>query len=353
MVNRDEFDDPEGFFSRLVTHTGQAAGSAFENRSLLISGAVFVVVVALSGVIWASYPSQHPLSGDAAVPIIRADAKPYKYVPAERGGMEIPHQDSTIFAAVRSQTADGKKVEDLLADDTSEQPVDRAGLFAGLKTDLADATNADGQKETKVAGIGDYQTERPLSETERRAEAARRNRERLNQAAEPLPGDANVNTKRLPSVLNQGEVKPEIDPAATTPTPPPETEKPVLEEARAPVTPAPATPAKTVAKATTAPTTTTTATKAAQITPAAGAAMGNAYVQVASVPSADKVAGEWGKLTSTLPMLAGKPYRVQAADIPGKGTYHRIQVGPMAKDAATNLCGAIKAKKPGGCLVAK
>lgn len=370
----DEFDDPEGLFSRLVTGAGHTAGSVFENRSLMISAAVFVSVVVLSGVIWASYPSQNPMTGDGSVPIIRADAQPYKYTPSDRGGMNIPHQDSTIFAALKNEQPD-RKVENLLGD-SDEQPMDRQKLFAGLKTDLTNAppTADDG---IKVAGVGDGgYAQRPMSESERRAEAARRNRDMLNHAAEPLPAHMRDNSGRLPDVLRSGDIKPgdgehvEIpedmrapkSAVSDIPVNDPRVPKPVLVEKANDaddVGVQPGTQRAQPVKDWTKPTPVLTVPKqeseptVAFKTAPAVVSGGNTYVQVASVPDQARVAGEWAKIAGGLPMLSGKAYRVQNADIPGKGTFYRIQVGPMSKDAAVDLCTQIKAKKPGGCLIAK
>ena len=48
--------------------------------------------------------------------------------------------------------------------------------------------------------------------------------------------------------------------------------------------------------------------------------------------------------------LSGLKFRTQEAKL-AKGTFHRIQAGPMSKDSATSLCNEIKKKTPGGCLV--
>lgn len=348
MPHRDEFDDPEGFFGRLVTHTGSAAGSIFDHKSLIISGAVFVAVVALSGVIWASYPSQNPL-GNGAVPIIRADAEPYKYVPADRGGMDIPHQDSTIFGAMRAN-APTSKVENLL-DDGTEQPVDRSQLFAGLKADVSEAAQqAADEVEVASAGSVELRAPRPMTESERRAEAARRNRELLNQEATPLPGEVEGNNRRLPDVLETTETKPVLDNTEAAEDVDNANVAPTLEPA--PVKAA----AKPQPKHTKAPAPVAAPAPAVAKIPAptpATAAGSTSYVQVASVPTEGAIKGEWATVSGKLPMIAGMNYRVQKADLGAKGTYHRIQVGPMSKEAAVDLCGKIKAQKPGGCLVVK
>lgn len=385
MPKRDEFDDPEGFFSRLVTlPSGEGRfPSILENRSLVISGIVFIAVVALSGVIWASYPAQNPLAGDdGQVPIIRADAKAYKYVPADRGGMAIAHADSTIFDAMRGE---GAKVENLLAEE-GEAPIDRQELFAGLKTDLAavasDAGGGDGI--VQMARMGDYTQTRPMTESERRADAARRNREMLEQEADPLPGEIGQGKRTSSTILNAGEVEPDLVPKSLPGQPsemPPEDQAAEEAEAEAGTKASAARLAqeeadakkaaaakieadKRAAKAkentekakvkakepATSPKVATVPAPSVASTPASG---GTSYVQVASVPDAGRVASEWQVVSSKLPMLAGKAYRTQAADLGAKGTFHRIQVGPMSKDAAIALCNQIKAQKPGGCLVVK
>lgn len=352
MSKRDEFDDPEGFFGRLITVTSGGRGSVFENKSLILSIAVFVLVVALSGVIWASYPSQNPLVGDGAVPVIRADAEPYKQVPDDRGGMKIAHRDSTIFAAMRGDPADSK-IENLLDDPAAEKPVDRAQLFAGLKTDLATAAAVtagdDNKAPVQMARMGDYAQDRPLTEAERRSQAAERNKEMLSEPAAPLPGTENAGAAK-PEPVAAPDDEPTEETHVVTETGKGLQEKPKDMAEKQPK------PDKNAAKLSTAKTDPKLAKGVKQspektVTVAMG--VGKSYVQVASVPSENLVKSEFNTVSSKLPMLSGLSYRVQKADVAGKGTFYRIQVGPMLFDDATKLCAAIKTKKPGGCLVIK
>lgn len=87
---------------------------------------------------------------------------------------------------------------------------------------------------------------------------------------------------------------------------------------------------------------------------AAGISAGRYYVQLGSVTKASGAEGEWGKLQKAFPaQLTGLDHRIQAADLGARGTYYRIQAGPMSEGSAKVLCDAIKAQKPGGCLVTK
>lgn len=352
MSKRDEFDDPEGFFSRLIT-VNDDRPRLLENRTLVFSAVVFGVVVALSGVIWASYPSQSPLTGDGTVPVIRADVDPYKVEPTDRGGMDVAHKDSTIFDAMRDGAPD-RRVENLLADTTDEQPIDRAVLFAGLKTDLADATQNSPSKgdstttNAKAAGdvlarMGDYQSDRPMTESERRESAAKRNAEALKQPADPLPSTTSpVVTAPVPVAPPDSSEEIADEPIeSAAPTEPAKPSKGFQE------TPAPVKTAAEDPKPKPEP----TPTKPASVAVKTG--VGSAYVQVASVPNEKQIKSEWGVVSGKLPMIKGLPYRVQKADLGAKGVYHRIQVGPMSGDDATKLCASIKAQKPGGCLVVK
>jgi hypothetical protein len=338
MPQRDEFDDPEGFFSRLITVKDQARTSVFDNKSLVFSGVVFLAVVALSGVIWASYPTQNPLTADGGMPIIRADQTAYKVVPEDRGGMLIAHRDSTVFDAMRAPEAGNQRVENLL-DDTPEKPMDRAALFAGLKTDLAEPKI---EKGPQVARMGDLTQDRPLTEAERRDQAAERNKDMLEEKAPPLPGSA----PEVPATVAKDVLEaPEVKPAVTAePEAEPETSKPSkgLQEKPA------LSPKPVVAEKPSKP-----EAKPAPAALAVKTGVGKAYVQVASVPSEGQVKSEWGVVSGKLPMLQGLPYRTQRADLGAKGVFHRIQVGPMSGDDAAKLCAAIKVKKPGGCLVVK
>lgn len=371
MARHDEFDDPEGFFSRLVTGSAKQAGGLFAHRAVVVSAGIFVGVVALSSVIWASYPSQNPMIQAGGVPVIRADADPYKYVPSDRGGMPIAHQDSTIFDAMRGAGGE-QRVENLLGDD-QEMPVDRNQLFAGLKTELSSgagtsATDAASSSGTQVARMDDYERQRPMTESERRAEAARHNKEILKEEAAPLPGTLPTEGSSVTDVIKDKRSKKlagddmatdeagEEDAVAASSAPDAPSESKEEQDNAADAKKKTEKKTSKEEQKTAKNTKKEDVQKPADLAPSAAAALaagsGSSYVQVASVDNPATAASEWKKLSAKLPDLAGKPYRVVQAVVKGK-TYHRVQVGPMSKDAATALCTSIKAKKPGGCLVVK
>ena len=127
MTYNNEFDDlPRGGSGFLSTIGPKAA--------------FFAVLIALSfmvGVVWKLYiGSNEGTASGQNVPIVRADDAPFKVIPDDPGGMEIPHRDSTIFSSLKSEReGGGNRIENLLANDKNEDPLPRSQLFAGLNTE--------------------------------------------------------------------------------------------------------------------------------------------------------------------------------------------------------------------------
>ncbi len=98
------------------------------------------------------------------------------------------------------------------------------------------------------------------------------------------------------------------------------------------------------------------AESAAKVEPASGLAVtsGQYYIQLGSIGSKDAASSEWGKLKkANATELNGLSYRVQEANLGARGTFYRIQAGPMSKESASSLCDSIKVRKPGSCLVTR
>ncbi|MBL1147941.1 MAG: SPOR domain-containing protein [Pseudomonadota bacterium] len=53
-----------------------------------------LLLVVLGGVVWYAYPKT---AEDGIVPVIQADPSAYKVKPENPGGMNVPHQDSTVY----------------------------------------------------------------------------------------------------------------------------------------------------------------------------------------------------------------------------------------------------------------
>lgn len=280
----------------------------FATTTLLIAGVAFAVIVMMS------YPDGENDMGD--VPIVKADASPFKETPGESGGMDVPYRDSTVFQAMRDGSLENRPViENLLAPDEEK---------------LEDVINITEQPRLKAAPEAVTPTE--STETASTAEP--------EKAPEPASATQEQKTEEVKQAATETTKEPE-ETAAVVPTTKP----------------------KTIHAAGSSPETIEFVRSILEhddesangVEPAAGAATGagSAYVQLGSVRAESGAKAEWGNLQKAFPALQGLPYRVQKADLGAKGIYYRIQAGPMNESGASSLCDKIKSQKPGGCLVVK
>lgn len=95
-------------------------------------------------------------------------------------------------------------------------------------------------------------------------------------------------------------------------------------------------------------------TDEAAIPAAPVASAGDRYIQLASIKEEAAAAGHWDKLKKQHgAVISNMAYRVVKADIPGKGTYYRIQAGPIAESTAKDTCATLNTQSAGSCLVVK
>jgi hypothetical protein len=226
--------------------------------------------------------------------------------------MEIPYRDSTVFAG--DETASGGP-ENILAEDTAEEPISRESAFAGLNTEGESSADAEQTQAAETVTTGGLNPVLPPS-----------NEDLVQQA---------IGTQAAPSSAEQAPGNEAVETAAVKPLP--EIEKPEPAKAEpAKVEPVKVEPTKVE------PASGSVAAKA--ITP------GGSFVQVASVRAEAGAAGEFKKLQAKFPSLSGLSYRTQEANLGAKGTFFRIQAGPMSKDSANQVCASIKSGG-GSCLV--
>lgn len=315
----------------------------FATVALLLTGAAF------AGIIIASYPDGDQ-PGDN-IPVITADATPLREAPSDPGGMAVAHEDSTIYGSIRSAgLQETPPIENLLA---AEKPVEApsadalASLGAPGQPEVAKESSEESGGSTVSAvepAAGDLQPAAPVE----MAEADPLNPSSTNEAGEAqAPSQSMAEAGGIPMKADAAPAeKPAMAPAASTP----ETlayVRSVLENKDAP---------KDMAAASS---TDAEPAEMPAIEPASGAAAsvgaaikpGSTYIQLASIASESAASKEWTKLQKTHSSLSGLEYRVQRADLGAKGVFFRIQAGPMSKDSAKSVCNAIKAQKPGGCII--
>lgn len=315
MDYRDEFDyGEEGGVTRRF--------SSLIGPRVAVS-AVVIALLVLAGVFWQGYPDGGD-GGDSAVPIIRADADGFKVEPADPGGMQVSHRDSTVFGAMDGQEGE---VENLLDEEGEEEALPRSQLFAGLNTDdippqpKAVVNEEGGLAEDKMAHASSVQEKEPKDIPD-----LLEPHEMRDTALDDIQGKA-VQGGAFAPVAEQKATQPAPKIAVVAPAP---VSKPVKNTA--------------VPESVSSP---------SQIEPAAGGpTAGSFYVQLGSVKSSEGAENEWKKIRSKYSSeLSGYSHRVQRADLGGKGVFYRIQAGPVSKESASSTCRSIQQLTPGGCLV--
>lgn len=78
---------------------------------------------AFAAIIWYAYPRGQEKYAGIDIPTITADKTAYKFKPEDPGGMEVPHQDSTVYDPIENRDTDAARVERLGA--PPEEPVDK------------------------------------------------------------------------------------------------------------------------------------------------------------------------------------------------------------------------------------
>lgn len=259
----------------------------------IITAAIALGAVAAFGIgIWFAYDQGVKRGASGAPPLIRADQGPAKVAPENPGGMQVPNQDKQIY--------------------------ERLG----------------GNQQSATSG-----TEKLLPPPERPSAAPTQpNNTTANAVTVPnRPAPAAVpnqapTTSNVPNRTDAPSPSTLSGPAASQPVAPKTEEKP----AAAPATRAPAQTATAPA-----------ATPSVTATPG-----GSAKIQLASLKDQAAATATWNQLQKKFPdVLGGLQPSYEKVEIAGKGTFIRLQAGPL-KDRATaqNACQQLAAKNQ-GCIV--
>lgn len=336
-VAESDYFDPQDDNNNIIKRISGGIMAGLRNSPLLSTFGVVAAGAVFAFAVYSFYPS----SGDEmdAVPIIKAEAVPIKMEPVDVGGMEIPFQDSTIFDADRMASSGGGRIENLLDPSASlDEPVmDKEALLAEQNG---------GGRGSEMANI----TESPAFTASGAAEAETSD-EKLVQnilAEESAPESTPVD-----DVAETGsDAEAETETSATVA----QANNPFMNEAgQSPETLA---FVRSVLEKKDAQKSSVVDSAPEKVEPAAGVE-GNYsgaqthYVQLASISDRTRADAEWEKLKKDMAAIPGSSgYRVQEANL-DSGTFFRIQAGPYSEAQAKDICNAIKAQKPGGCLVVR
>ncbi|MES2728644.1 MAG: SPOR domain-containing protein [Pseudomonadota bacterium] len=312
MEQRFDFEENDNLLTRMrqrfdTYQVPMWQRPAFWGGVLIVVAALFAVVLLVSGL---NKSDEGDVIATAdELPLIGADGQPMRQTPAGEDGQALTGTENNLFDTMGA--TDGAVV----AED---------GQGALTRADVEQAANANGAAlPTKTD---------PLS------------------AMESQDGVTVKNGVRVIAENKVGTTDPMAAATATT--------APSVDE----LAPATATSGNTnlmnevFEETSTDPTSapTTTAAAPAPVAEAAPAAADSRYVQLASIREESAAAGHWDTLKSKHgATISALQYRVVKADIAGKGTYYRIQAGPVSAAKAQDICGTINATTPGSCLVVK
>ena len=85
---------------------------------------------------------------------------------------------------------------------------------------------------------------------------------------------------------------------------------------------------------------------------APSAQAGHSYIQIGSLTSARAATAHWETRQQQFPaLLKGYKLRIQDVEIAGRGTYYRVQAGPVSKESAQQACLEINKRFAKICIV--
>lgn len=273
-------------------------GTAYAEPSPGVSGFVkllvgtigILVVLAFGWVVWIAYDEGLRTGAVKTVPVIRADIGEIKRKPDEPGGLVVPHQDKLVF--------------NRLAPGQADEPIERLLPLPEVPIALPVANDT---SPPPVKSVGPKAT----------------------------PPDTEIATALTPKLVEPGPVK-EAPAEIVIASPPEPTEL-------AAKTPTPAlAPGDVAVKAPPAP----------KVEKLPVTAAGPTWrIQLVSLSSQKDAEAVWTRMQKANTDLLGKlKLQVQTVKL-SKGTFYRVQAGPLAdRTAAASLCGSLKSRKQ-DCLV--
>ena len=274
-------------------------------RSYLTLGVAVVAVGAIVAV------GLHFMGGKDGVgpgiPVIKADERPIKIRPDDRGGMQVPNQDKLVYERLDQGEGDAK-VERLLPPPEQPQvPVKGGAMPDALATSSAPEVMRPGQPVAPPR--------QPPSEVPRPLAAAA-----PQEPAAIAP----------PPPASNGYVPTQARTAAAPVTAPPPSPKPVAAPVAAPAPPPAVVPA-------------------AKAPPASG----DWLIQLGALRSAPDAEKEWNRIQRAQHDLLGTlKSDVVRVELGEKGTFWRLRAGPLSEQAARQMCADLKSRNQ-GCIIAR
>lgn len=299
--------------------------------------AAAVVVIASGLTIFYSYQSiiNSTDGGVQALPIIRADREPFRVMPEDPGGAKIPNQGNKLFNVLNADHGDDLALDGVKIDANDGEPV----------TLLNDDRGEDGEV---MSGF-----ELPVV-PEKRTESLYGMIDDLKDDVEPAVDlDQDVSDdKNTPEIVEKDEVLDILDEVQTNDVEPEKMVEPVGNIAiiRPLIKPNPPKNIKIDVKPQT-----TKSKKSFSLDRilAEEPLQKRHYIQLASLKSKSDAEAFYGRVRDAFPKLvAGVNVFFPQADLGARGTFTRVQIGPLDQADAKSRCADYSASARGGtCLV--
>ncbi len=303
--------------------------------------AAAVVVIASGLIIWNAYQSIIGSSDvtNATLPIIKADTEPFRVLPDNPGGAEIPNQGSTLYNVLKSENADEMALDgvNIPASDEKE-PItifeDAPTMTTGFelpeipekRTESLYGVLAELEQKSEVADVQEIDIVEMAGEE--KTELKEKLKAAIEKVEEKLPEPLIPNEVSKPQVTTQEESDKNVIIVVKPSKKPPYT--------------------KSVQK--TAPAKKEFSLDAVLSTPPTKE---RHYIQLASLRGEELARTTYAKIRDNFPRLVeGLSVSFPQVDLGARGIFTRIQIGPMDAAEARSRCAQYTTSPKGGtCLV--
>lgn len=300
---------PERYDDDADSHQARAG---HRTRTFITMG---LAVAAVGGIVAAGlhFIGSKPMGGPG-IPVIKADDRPIKTRPDDRGGMQVPNQDKLVYGRIGAGEGDAR-VERLLP--SAEQPVVPPQI--PVQPDKARPAAATEILRPPAPGPAPSKTEPPAPKAAPQMPVTAQPLAEPSVPAEPAASTYQPIEGRIPAPV--AVQKPEV-------------QKPEIQKTEVQKSEVPAQVAALPAMAPAPPS-------------------GDWLIQLGALRAQDLAEREWNRIrTANNDLLGALKPTIVRVDLGDKGTFWRLRAGPLSEQAAKQLCGQLKERNQ-GCIIAR